>query len=230
MERKRDSHHRYGKSLACYGVASMAVIACLAVATFNWPVQADPPGVGDEVGRKVFSFNLIGHPGEYTGHCGSGHRIFVDRTRDHGHIIVRHTDDGWHIEDCDATGHHKGEIHAQDTGRFAMYVRILGKPGGSLDICTDLLEDHTGTCVGGHDDGAECITDSDCTGGGFCELPEEAHMCLVGEIHLKREGGKSRFTLATGELFDDDLEDVMWNVTTDGFRIAQFRVYELVDD
>ncbi len=208
------------------GLGILVILAFVVVTAGTPSALANPPGVEDGL-RKVFGFNLIGHPNEYTGGCGEGHRIFVDRNAKHAHIVVRHdAGDGWHIEDCNATARGgRAELHAQETGEFYMYVRILGKPGGTLDICTDLLEDHSGFCAGGNNELGECITDSDCTGGGVCDLGENAHLCGIGTVYLKREGGKSSFSLETDELFADDLEDVMWNVTTENFRIAQFRVY-----
>src|SRR5688500_10425305 len=60
-------------------------------------------GNGSPLGKLVFSWNLIGTPGDYEGGCGQGHRIFVQRDASHEHILLRDHDDGWHIEECDAT-------------------------------------------------------------------------------------------------------------------------------
>jgi len=204
-------------------------VAGLVLTVATRAAQANPPGVPQGM-HKVYQFNLIGHPGEYTGNCGNGNRIFVPRDANHSHILIRDDDDGWHIADCNATvPGGKAELHTDEVGLYAIYVRILGAPGGELDICADTAEDHSGVCSDDSNNaGADCNFDSDCTGGGDCELDEEtAHLCLLGIIDLTRGSGKSKFTVAPSEMFDAELEDIIWSVTTQNFKLAQFRVYRL---
>ena len=212
----------------CPRVFISLLVACLMLAVAGQMVQANPPGVPQGM-HKVYQFNLIGHPGEYTGNCGNGNRIFVPRDANHAHILITDDDDGWHISDCNATKRGgKAELHTDEVGLYAIYVRMLGQPGGELDICADTAEDHSGTCsAGSNNPGDICNTDSDCTGGGNCELGDEAHLCLLGIIDLTRGSGKSKFTVAPSSMFDAELEDIIWSVSTENFKIAQFRVYEL---
>jgi hypothetical protein len=150
--------------------------------------------------RLVYSFNLIGKPADqaYDGNCGNGHRIFVNRDANNAQILVRDLDDGWHVENCNATDGNQAELHTDGLGIYDVYVRILGPEGAHLHICADpALED-------------PFIDD-----------------CSLGTIDLTRGQGRPRFTVHPDEIFDAELEDILWNVDTNsGFRIAQFRVYE----
>lgn len=216
-------HHTWNRRLVCGVFPVLGIVGGLAVSFATLTAKANPPGIPQGL-HKVWQFNLIGHPGDYNGNCGNGHRMFVDRDAHHAHIIIEDDNDGWHIEDCNATGNNKGRLHTDQVGIYAIYVRILGQPGGELDICADTLDDHTGTCSNGND---PCVTDADCNGGGVCELGENAHTCLLGIIDLTRGNGRSNFSLAPSSMFDAELEDIIWNVDTHNFRLAQFRVYEI---
>jgi hypothetical protein len=155
-------------------------------------------GNGAPKGQLVFSWNLIGTPGDYEGGCGDGRRIFVERGANHEHILFQ-DGDRWRIVECDATFGDEAIIQSADLGTLDVYVRILGKPSGRLFVCADTVEDHA-------------------TG---------EHLCLLGTIDLHREGGRSRFDIKPDQLFDASLEDIIWSVFTNSdFRIAQFRVYE----
>ena len=156
-------------------------------------------GNGAPKGRHVFSWNLIGTPGDYEGGCGDGRRIFVERGANHENILIQDANDGWRIVQCDATFGDTAVIHSDDLGTFDIYARILGKPNGTLHVCADTVTD--------------------------AALGED--LCLLGTIDLKRDGGRSRFSLQPDSLFDASLEDILWSVDTNAdFRIVQFRVYE----
>jgi hypothetical protein len=173
-------------------------LIALTTGLFSAGAFAAPPGVVD-VGKKVFQFNLIGFPDHnvYNGNCGHGNRIFVNRGDHHAHIRIVDDNDGWYVSDCDATGGSTGEFHSDDVGSYLVFARILGKPGGELDICADVVSDH------------------------------DDHLCLLGTFNMKREGGKSNFSIVPSSMFDAELEDIMWSLDVNhNFRIAQFRVYE----
>jgi hypothetical protein len=187
-------------------VASIATISCteefssVPMSTDN-STMAKPPGI--EFGDKlVYKFNLIGYPKgkEYTGGCGNGHRIFVNREANHAHILLTDTDDGWWIEDCNATQDKRAVLHTDQADVYFIYVRLLGKPGGHLNVCADTLYDDGTT----HD-----------------------HECYLGEIDLTRGSGKSQFAIQPASIFDASLEDIIWSVETNAdYRIAEFRVYQ----
>ena len=152
-----------------------------------------PPG-----SKLVYNFNVIGHPGPYDGNCGNGHRIFVDREANNAQVLVQNSATGWSVVDCNATSGHRAVLATNQAAIYDVYVRILGKPGGRIQICADTFED----------------------------FASGETLCLLGTIDLTRGKGQSKFQLAPGTMFDASLEDIMWTVDTNrNFRIAQFRVY-----
>ena len=161
------------------------------------PDSAAARGNGTPSGAKlVFSFNLIGTPKEYNGGCGDGRRIFVERNS-HAQLLIQDADNGWRIVNCNGTGGTQAVLNSDDLGTFVVYARILGKPGGKLDVCADVISD-------------------------------TEDLCALGEIHLTREGGQSKFNIQANSLFDAELEDILWELDTNqDFRIAQFRVYQV---
>jgi len=182
-----------------FAIAMFAVVGMMSV--FGNQVFAVPAPDGTQ---KVYQFNLIARPNEFTGNCGEGNRMFVEANDRHAHIdIVGGTQ--WNVTDCNATGKNHGEITVDGTGTFAVYAIAHGKPGTGLDICADLRSVH----------------DED-------EALGEEHECLVGTFDIKREKGKSHMKLVPSELFDPSLEDVIWSLDVNGKAKIQFRVYEVL--
>lgn len=186
------------RSVALSVLATILVgMGCLLVAS---TAAANPPGIPEGY-RKVFQFNVIGYPEgqSYDGNCGNGRRIFVNRNTNNAKVRV--SEEGvWQIADCDATQDKTAMLYTDMPAEFAVYVRILGMPGGHINICADTVTDY--------------------------ETGE--HLCLLGEIDLTRGRGKSQFQIAPRTMFDEDLEDIMWKVEANSqFRIVQFRVYQM---
>ena len=160
------------------------------------PGAAAARGNGAPDGKLVFSWNLIGTPGDNEGGCGNGRRVFVDRGASKAQILFENDTD-WSIAQCDATGGDRAVIHSADLAKLDVYARILGKPGGSLHVCAMTLEDFT----------------------------NGETLCLLGTIDMTR-GQKEKFEFKNDMLFDASVEDVLWQVDTNpDFRIVQFRVY-----
>ncbi|HKQ58265.1 MAG TPA: hypothetical protein VJY35_10400 [Candidatus Eisenbacteria bacterium] len=151
--------------------------------------------------RLVYNFNVIGHPAgqPYDGNCGNGHRIFVNREANNAQVLITNSPSGWRVIDCDATADRRATLGTSEVAKYDIYVRILGRPGGHINICADTFED----------------------------FQNGETLCLLGTIDLTRGNGQSRFTLAPSAMFDASLEDLMWTVDTNAnYRITQFRVYE----
>jgi hypothetical protein len=149
--------------------------------------------------KLVYNFNMIGYPAgqTYTGGCGNGHRIFVNREANKAQVLVQNGA-AWDILDCNATADHQAVLQTSQPGLYDVYVRILGKPDGHIFVCGQTLEDFL--------------------------LGET--LCLLGTIDLTRGSGRSKFQLAPAAMFDATLENLLWTVDTNSnFRIVQFRVY-----
>ena len=161
--------------------------------------QANPKNV--PAGAKlVYSFNVIGYPEgqSYDGNCGNGHRIFVNREANNARVLVTNSTTDWDIVDCNATADHQAELATNQAGIYDIYVRILGKPGGHINICADTLADVLNGEI----------------------------LCQVGTLDLTRHKGQSKFTLAPNAIFDASNVELLWTVDTNAdYRIAQFRVY-----
>ena len=161
---------------------------------------ANPPGIPEGY-HKVFQFNLIGKPEgqSYDGNCGNGRRIFVNRNTNN--IKIRVSEEGvWRIADCDATNDKTAMLLTDMPAEYVVYVRMLGKPNGDINFCYGTVTDY--------EDGVD--------------------LCQLDSFYIRREGGKSMFQIAPRDMFDEDLEDIMWLAQTNSdFRICQFRVYRV---
>ena len=179
-------------------VIALAMAMTFVISASSEMASANPKDIPSDL-KLEYSFNLIGYPEgqEYTGGCGNGRRIFVNRNASHAHILVTNGAT-WVVTDCNATADNRGELTTSNVDQYFIFVRILGKPGGHLKICADTFEDHE----------------------------NGDHLCLLGTIDLTRGSGKSKFSVAPKTMFDASLEDIMWSVETNkNYRIAQFRVY-----
>ena len=182
-----------------WGSLGAAVVFALGIGVIgSGTASANPPGI--PAGEKMeFNFNLIGRPAgqDYTGGCGNGSRIFVNRDAKQEKLLIV-DGDNWKIIDCDSTGNSIATLQSADLGTFHVYARILGKTGGHLKICADIVED----------------------------LTTQEFLCALGTFELNRDGGKSVFKVMPDALFDASLEDIVWTIDTNSdFRIVQFRVY-----
>jgi len=183
-------HHPEPRKLLRF--STLALCLCMLLAS-TIAAHANPKDIPAGA-KKVYSFNVIGHPNGYTGNCGEGHRIFVPRDANNAQVTVTNST-RWEVLECGANG--KATLGTSDVGLLDVYVRILGKPGGKINICGDqFIDPITGDVL-----------------------------CLAGTIDLTREKGQSKFQIAPSSLFDASLEDILWTVQTSDFRIAQFRVY-----
>ena len=175
-------------------------VCCLTLLSVAFAAHANPKDI-PAGSKKVYGFNVIGYPAgqTYNGGCGEGNRIFVNREASNAHIRITNSSSGWNVLDCNATSDRTAVLATDQPGLYDVYVRILGKPGGTLSICADTYEDF---------------------------LAGET-LCLLGTIDLTRGSGQSKFQLAPSTMFDATLEDLMWTAQTNAdFRIAQFRVYQ----
>lgn len=177
--------------------AMFAMIGMMGI--FPAQVFAAPPGVGDEAGKKVYQFMMIGRPNPFNGDCGEGNRVFVEADDPHAHMVI--TDgDSWNVTDCNGTDGHRAELTTADAGQYVIYAVAKGKPGTGISVCADYLETHD----------------------------SEGDLCEIGTFEIRKDGGKTNFNLVPAKYFDASLEDLIWSIDVDGQAKIQFRVYELI--
>ena len=169
-----------------------------------------------------FNLNIIGVPKDKSAGIDDGRRIFVPLV---GSTKILLREGEFDVLDANGTdGSAAFQLPNPDADgdgvtSYSVFVRALGKPGGSETITS-------------------CATDVD-TG-------EE--VCSVGSAVLVRERGGSKFTNFSRELlfvtadldgdgvvdrvplFGDGLEDFFWDVDNQGLRLAQMRFYPVPTD
>ena len=183
---------RHPDFLDAVGKLSAARLRVSVVTNFAAPLD-ELHGFADATRTK------LGYPAgqTYTGNCGNGHRIFVNREASKAQVLVQNGS-FWTVVDCNATSDHQAVLQSSQVGAYDIYMRILGKPGGRFQACGQTVTDFaTGDTL-----------------------------CLLGTIDLTRSSGHSKFQLAPSTMFDASVEDLIWTVDTNtNFRIVQFRVY-----
>lgn len=167
---------------------------------------AAPKGIDPaEVGKLLYSFNVIAVPNEWIADdntCpNSGHRMFFRRVNSGSVGTILWTVDPLQsqrieITDCDGTTDHETDVQINGAGRFYVFAKLLGPLHSSLDVTCqdDLLNDNL------------CIQ--------------------IGAVSLNRATSKD-FVKIMADLFADDLENVTWILdNSTGFRILQVRIYQ----
>jgi hypothetical protein len=112
----------------------------------------------------------------------------------------------------------RAEFQLPPPGDYLIFIRPLGKPGGSATItlcATDIMD-----------------TPDDTT--------DDLIVCSSGNVILTRDKGRSKFQNVTDQLttvvladgtvvplFGDGLQDFFWNFQNDGLRLAQLRFYPI---
>src|SRR5262245_635338 len=176
---------RVGGPVHMKRVAVLVAAVAVMIGVMVPAARAKPPGVDADLGHQVFNLNLIGAPGDYEGGCGGGNRVFIERD---GHSqIVWLGSDHFEVVWCDATGNDGPAMVDVDrdgglAGDFAVYIRILGKLGGALDICVNGFPNVQAT--------------------GVCEL---------GTLHISRDGGKSVFQISP-KIWDPKYQNILWDL------------------
>ena len=188
---------RFFSSLSRSLVACTTALSCVAILAASAHAGPSPIPAGSKL---VFSFNVLGYPAgqTYSGNCGNGHRIFVNREASKAQVLIKNGST-WDVLDCNATSDHQAALQTNQAGTYDIYMRILGKPGGHIHVCGQTLFDYLSGDT----------------------------LCLLGTIDLTRSSGQSKFQLSPAAMFDASLGDLIWTADTNAdFRIVQFRVYQ----
>ena len=173
-----------------------------------------------------YNLNIIGVPKNKSADMtdNSGHRIFVMLERKNTRIIL--SEGEYKVLDANGTdGRAEFQLPNPDPDgdgitKYSVWVRALGKPGGSADIYT-------------------CADDAS-------DPDNVVEVCSIWVLEMKRKKGRSKFSDASkallyvyadlGEglelypLFGEALQDCFWNYDNFGLKLAQFRFYEMPSD
>ena len=164
-----------------------------------------------------YNLNLIGVPHGKTANIATGNRIFVPEA---GSCEIRLSEGDFSVLDGNCTDGSAGfQLPNPDptnsgTSSYSVYVRSLGKPGGSSTAKTCAVDPTTGET-----------------------------WCSVNSTVQVRTKGKSSFTNVTKDLlyvyadvagtgsnqriplFDSRLENYYWQYDNNGLKLAQLRFY-----
>ncbi len=167
-----------------------------------------------------FNLNLIGVPKDKSATMdgNNGHRIFV-KLYGNTKIYLR---EGDYFDVLDANGTDSDGARFQlpnpdpdgdGTTVYSVYARPLGKWGGSADI---------GTCAT-NDLGEEIcsMTVVMVRSKGKSTFQNISKYLLYVYADLDGDGSEERYAL-----FDDVLQDYLWNYNNDGLKLMQLRFYE----
>lgn len=180
-----------------------------------------------------YNLNIIGVPkGKTADMTGNqGHRIFVPLS---GKTKIMLSEGEFAVLDANGTDANGAsfrlpnpDVDGDGTTEYSVYVRALGKPGGSAKM-------------------QSCYTDG-VTGETWCAVDIDGG---VSQIDITRTSGKSSFTNVSKDLlyvdvclavdfsgnctdsvvqplFSDDLDAYFWEYDNNGLRVAQLRFYNV---
>lgn len=223
--------------MASLGLAVATLYGCSGGPTAV--LEETPPlfGFGNGAPKGAhYNLNMIGVPQEKTADMtgDNGHRIFVrleGRTRillcESGVAVGCEDVEGYQVLDANGTDGTASFALPHPDGTngatvYSVYVRALGKPGGTAT--------NTTCGMGAGEDGVLGTADDE-------------EVCSLYQLKLERKKGKTRFENVTREmlfvwtdldgdgdlervpLFDDALIDYFWDYDNRGLRLAQFRFY-----
>lgn len=156
--------NKIGKNVGRKKIIAVLLASVLILTTQALPVYANPPGIPSDQ-KMAFKFNYIAKPVGTADkvNCGDGHRIFTERGAT-GHILW-HSDlsSPPHIVDCltESIDGDQAQVNVDapyNTLTYYVYVRLLGKPTGTLHVCVNTVTDELGD-----------------------------HLCLLGDITLTKD-------------------------------------------
>jgi hypothetical protein len=171
-----------------FGFAVVALSLALTLSGGN--AFANPQGLrGPEIGKKLFSFNVIVFPGDNWSQddtvCqNNGNRIFFND--DGGSLgtidwLLRvDSNPNFNITDCDGTVDNEAVVVVNQSVAFWVAVRLVGPAHSSLSLtCTVVTQ------------------------------VQSDDLCLIDNETIKKSGG---FTKVMHNLIDDQNEEVLWTL------------------
>lgn len=164
-----------------------------------------------------FNLNIIGVSNRIKSDITTGGRIFVPLSGT-SKILLSEGDfavlDGNGTDGSAAFQLPDPDPDGDGTTSYSVFARALGKPGGSATVTTCATDPVTGEEV--------CSTESLVLvrSGGRQRFENVSRELLFIEADIDGDGDVERVSL-----FDDSLQDFLWQVDNQGLRLAQLRFY-----
>lgn len=165
-----------------------------------------------------YNLNIIGVPKEKTANMTSGNRIFVPLT---GSCKINLAEGGFQVLDANCTdGQSAFQLPNPDpnntgTTVYTVWVRALGKPGGSSSTTTCATDPSDGQTYCSAYASVQTRTKGKST---FTNVSREL---LYAYVDLDGDGVLERYPL-----FDDKLQDYYWQYDNNGLKLLQMRFYQ----
>jgi hypothetical protein len=181
-------------------------------------------GEATEPGGSHYSLNLIGVPkGKTADMTGNqGHRIFVNLE---GRTQIMLGEGDFQVLDANGTdGSAKFQLPNPDPENdgvtaYSVWVRALGKPGGSAKMTTAATDPVTGETIYSLESKVFVRTK------GKQSFQDVSKYLLYVYADLDGDGTVERYPL-----FDDRLKDYFWAYDNNGLKLLQMRFYPLASN
>jgi hypothetical protein len=231
--------------------AAVSLLGCTSDPTSSTPGStAVPAALNATTGNGApsgahYTLNIIGVPKDKSPNLtgGSGHRIFVDlgRTGEAANTRINLTEGDFAVTDANGTDGVAGfqlpnpDPDLDGTTSYSVYVRALGKPGGTATM-QSCYEDTTGTwCAVNFTGGVEPITIGR-TKGGVGKFVNVSKDLLFVDFCVSWDAGDDG-VLGTADDVCTDVDQIplfsnkdlsyYWSYDNEGLKHAQLRFYEV---
>ena len=208
---------------AVLGLGAAALLAPTAAATGN----GAPSGAH-------YNLNIIGVSKDKTADMtgNNGHRIFVP---DYGNARISLTEGDFGVLDANGTDRDGAafslpnpDVNGDGTTEYSVYVRALGKPGGSakMQSCYDDAQTGDTWCAVDIDGGVSQIEITR-SKGGVDKFVNVSKDLLYVDVCLAVDLDGNCTDSVVEPLFSDELDSYFWSYDNDGLKVAQLRFYDV---
>ncbi len=221
------------------GLAAFVLLTLLvSLIPFTSSAAVGETGNGAPSGAH-YNLNIIGVPKDKTADMtgNNGHRIFVPLT---GKAKILLTEGDYTVLDANGTDANGASFQLPNpdpdgdgTTEYSVYVRALGKPGGSA-LMQSCYTDSTGTwCAVDFDGGVSQIEIERTTGKSTFENVSRDLLYVDYCTEFTDTNGDGVFTadectnVTQVPLFGVEAEEFFWDYDNNGLKLAQFRFYEV---
>jgi hypothetical protein len=228
MFHRMNQQTRVARCLAAASVMLSLAVGCGADGNTEAEAQRESTDVGastqgltgnDAPSGAHFNLNIIGVPKNKSASITTGGRIFVPLT---GSSKILLSEGDFAVLDANGTdGTAAFQLPAPDpdgdgTTSYSVFARALGKPGGRATLTTCAADAATGEEICSADSLVAVRTS------GKQKFANVSRELLFINADIDGDGVAERVSL-----FDEALQDFLWQVDNQGLRLLQLRFYEV---